>query len=387
MKRGLCALATALLLGLCAPGVAQEALTVYVSAEAMPLETAKQLTALLQREAASAQVELIAEEETDVTLRALVLRDEAPQLAICSPEEARLYAREGMLAAQAMPDDARVAQQVLSACVQDGTMFMLPLQARHRRLAVNRRMLDEQHLSELLDARTHPVWYPLELQQVLETLYDGGAPALELWPPEPEDCAGLMALVQALYGGAFLSEDGQVCQADCGSAAAALEWLRDMLEGGQIGWAQSREEALEHFLAGETAVFIDWMDADERENRARIRESGLELCTLPYPSSTGMPVHSFEVIGAAALLTGDAQTDALAKAAAAFLAQDAQVQQILGERGIEEDGAVWLPAVGAHPQGTLLSTLLCDALRGTLMEGRSAASALRGVTQALDAAR
>ena len=91
--------------------------------------------------------------------------------------------------------------------------------------------------------------------------------------------------------------------------------------------------------------------------------------------------------GAAALLTGDAQTDALAKAAAAFLAQDAQVQQILGERGIEEDGAVWLPAVGAHPQGTLLSTLLCDALRGTLMEGRSAASAMRGVTQALDAAR
>ena len=54
---------------------------------------------------------------------------------------------------------------------------------------------------------------------------------------------------------------------------------------------------------------------------------------------------------------------------------------------MEEDGAVWLPAVGAHPQGTLLSTLLCDALRGTLMEGRSAASAMRGVTQALDAAR
>ena len=129
------------------------------------------------------------------------------------------------------------------------------------------------------------------------------------------------------------------------------------------------------------------MDADERASRARIRESGLELCTLPYPSSTGMPVHSFEVIGAVVLLTGDAQTDALAKAAAAFLAQDAQVQQILGERGIEEDGAVWLPAVGAHPQGTLLSTLLCDALRGTLMEGRSAAAVLRGVTQALDAAR
>ena len=387
MKRGLCALAAVLLLGLCAPGAAQADLTVYVSAEAMPLETARQLAALLEREAAPAEVELIAEQETDDTLRALVLRDEAPLLAICPPEEARLYAKEGMLAVPDVPDGARMAQQVLSACEQDGELFMIPLLAHHRQMAVNRRRLEQEHLSDLLDARTHPVWYPLELQQALEALYDGDTPAMELWPPEPDTCAGLEALVQALFGGAFLSEDGQVCQADCGSAAAALEWLRDMLEGGQIGWAQSREEALEHFLTGETAVFIDWMDADERENRARIRESGLELCTLPYPSSTGMPVHSFEVIGAVVLLTGDAQTDALAKAAAAFLAQDAQVQQILGERGIEEDGAVWLPAVGAHPQGTLLSTLLCDALRGTLMEGRSAASALRGVTQALDAAR
>lgn len=387
MKRGLCALATALLLGLCAPGVAQEALTVYVSAEAMPLETAKQLTALLQREAASAQVELIAEEETDVTLRALVLRDEAPQLAICSPEEARLYAREGMLAAQAMPDDARVAQQVLSACAQDGALFMLPLQARHRRLAVNRRMLDEQHLSDLLDARTHPVWYPLELQQVMETLYDGGAPAMELWPPEPEDCAGLMALMQALYGGAFLSEDGQVCQADCGSAVAALAWLQDMLEGGMIGWAPSREEALERFLSGETALFVDWTDADERTNCERIRESGLELCALAYPSSTGMPVHAFEVTGVAVFLTGDAQADARAQAAAAFLAQDVQVQQVLGDRAMAEDGTVWLPVIGAHPQGSLLRTLLAQALGEALMQGRSAASALRGVTQALDAAK
>ena len=62
MKRGLCALAAVLLLGLCAPGAAQADLTVYVSAEAMPLETARQLAALLEREAAPAEVELIAEQ-------------------------------------------------------------------------------------------------------------------------------------------------------------------------------------------------------------------------------------------------------------------------------------------------------------------------------------
>ena len=387
MTRGLCALAAALLLGLCAPGAAQADLTVYVSAEAMPLETARQLAALLEREAAPAEVELIAEQETDDTLRALVLRDEAPLLAICPPEEARLYAKEGMLAVPDVPDGARMAQQVLSACEQDGELFMIPLLAHHRQMAVNRRRLEQEHLSDLLDARTHPVWYPLELQQALEALYDGDTPAMELWPPEPDTCAGLEALVQALFGGAFLSEDGQVCQADCGSAVAALAWLQDMLEGGMIGWAPSREEALERFLSGETALFVDWTDADERTNRERIRKSGLELCALAYPSSTGMPVHAFEVTGVAVFLTGDAQADARAQAAAAFLAQDVQVQQVLGDRAMAEDGAVWLPVISAHPQGSLLRTLLAQALGEALMQGRSAASALRGVTQALDAAK
>lgn len=387
MKRGLCALAAALLLGVCAPGAAQETLTVYVSAEAMPPETARQLAALLEREIAPVQVELIAEQTTDETLHALVLRDEAPQLAICPPEEVRLYAREGLLATLEAPEDGRVARQVTDACAQDGELFMLPLLAHHRQMAVNRRRLDQEHLSELLDARTHPVWYPLELQQVLEAVYDGDAPAMELWPPEPDESAGLLAMTQALFGGAFLSEDGQVCQAECGSAVAALSWMQDMLEGGQIGWAGSRAEALERFLSGETALFIDWTDADERENRARIRESGLEICALAYPSSTGMPVHAFDVIGAAVFLTGDAQMDARAKAAAAFLVQDAQAERVMGERGIAEDGAVWLPTTGAHPQGALLRTLLPDALREALMQGRSAAAALRAVVQALDAAK
>ena len=65
---------------------------------------------------------------------------------------------------------ARMAQQVLSACEQDGELFMIPLLAHHRQMAVNRRRLEQEHLSDLLDARTHPVWYPLELQQALEAL-------------------------------------------------------------------------------------------------------------------------------------------------------------------------------------------------------------------------
>ena len=50
-----------------------------------------------------------------------------------------------------------------------------------------------------------------------------------------------------VYSGAFLSEDGQICQVESGSAVAGVDWLANMMESGVIGWARSREEALEHF--------------------------------------------------------------------------------------------------------------------------------------------
>ena len=386
MKRGLCALAAALLL-LGMPAVRAQTLTVYVSAEAMPQETARQLGALLARELAPDGVELLLEQETGETLRARVLRDDAPQLAICAPQEVQLWAKEGLLAAMEAPDAQRMQRQVLDACSLEGELFMAPLLARHRTMAVNRRMLEAEQLGEMLDTRAHPVWYPLEMQQVLDAFAVGGGPALELWPLQAGTCAGVQALAQAMYSGAFLSEDGQVCQAESGAAIAGVEWIAEMLDGGLIGWAESREEALGRFLSGETAIFIDWTDADERENRAFIRERGLELATLAYPSASGLPVRSFDVVGAAVFLTGDAQTDALAKQAAAFLGEDVQAQLILGDRGLWADGAVWLPCLSAHPQGALLRAALCQAFDAALTQGMSAEAALRSVTAALSAAK
>lgn len=389
MKRIFVALALALSL-LAAAAMAEEtSLEIYVSAEAMPIEMAQQLTALIGRALDLTDVTLIDGAKTGTTLRELVLMDRAPDIALCAPEEAMLWAKEGLLAPMdgCVPDETRMQRQVLDACSLDGELFMAPLMARHRMLAVNRRMLEGAHLGELLDARAHPVWYPLEMQQVIEEFALDGGVAAEIWPLTPGTSAGVEALVQAFYGGAFLSEDGRVCQAEGGSAVAGVAWLADMVGSGQIGWAQSREEALSRFLAGKTALFIDWTDADARASRASIDESGLEIVTVPYPSSSGMPVRSFDVTGAAVFLTGDEQTDALARQAVAFLGEDAQAQLILGNRAIWADGAVWLPSLSAHPQGALLRTALCEALASALTGGQPAAAAMRGVAAALEAAK
>ena len=386
MKRGICAWVVAWLL-LAGVALAEENLTVFVSKKAMSPQTAMQLTGLMARELKLDEISLIEEEASGQSLRELVLMDQAPEIAICTPEEARIWAKEGLLVKLGgyIPDRARIQSQVLDVCSLDGEPFMAPLVAQHRMVAVNRRMLEKENLDELLNVRTHPVWYPLEMQQVLEAFALEDRYALEIWPLDPETNGGLLALIQAYYGGAFLSEDGQICQVESGSAVAGVDWLANMMESGVIGWARSREEALEHFLSGDTALFIDWTQEDAQ--LARTVRSELEVETVAYPSSTGMPVRSFEVTGAVVFSSGDAHRDAMAKHAVDFLGEDPQAQMILGERAIWTDGAVWLPDLGAHPQGALLRTVLCEALKAVLEGEMTGAAAMRSVSATLEAAR
>lgn len=65
-----------------------------------------------------------------------------------------------------------------------------------------------------------------------------------------------------------------------------------------IAQAESRQDALEHFLSGKTALFIDWTQADAQRNARRLRENGIELVTVPYPTATGLTIRSFELTGA-----------------------------------------------------------------------------------------
>ena len=74
----------------------------------------------------------------------------------------------------------------------------------------------------MTNAIEHPIWYPMEFDQLLEEFALADHPALEIWPAEPETCGALEALLQALYGGAWLTEGGETGQADHINVQAAL---------------------------------------------------------------------------------------------------------------------------------------------------------------------
>ncbi|MBR3794772.1 MAG: carbohydrate ABC transporter substrate-binding protein [Clostridia bacterium] len=369
---------------LCAAGcaLAQDVMQVYAAEGALGSGAAEQVIRALAARHPDAVWEYTQGEEN---LRGLVLADQAPQLAICSPEEARVWAAEGMLLPlhTRIGDQRRIQRQVLNACVMDEQLFMAPLQARHRQMAVNVGLFEKLRLGHMLNRIEYPTWYPTQMQQIMEECMLSDQIALEIWPPHAGQEAALEALVQAVFGGSFASEDGTRWQLDSREIEMGLNWLSDLLECELIAMAQSREDALARFVRGETAMFIDWSAEEAETQEDALAKSGVEIAVVPYPSALGVPVRSYELVGVCVFDSGDAARNALALQAAERLYE--QAQTLLGSRAIFRDDSVWLTCLSAHEQGATVRSLFAGALESVFAGEMTAETALERAQAALDA--
>ena len=307
-----------------------------------------------------------------------------PQLAIVRAEQALPWAREGMLLPLDghVPGVKRVAQPLLDACVADEQLFAAPLLARAHSMAVRVPRFEQAKMAYMLDLRAHPVWYPSEMMQALDELALEGEAGLDVWLPSPGDDLWLRALLQGVTGLELADMVTGEYAADRDALEAALAWLGDMHSAGLIAGAQNRSAALARFLAGETAVFVDWTPA-ESEAYAREIEAG-RIVLLPYPSMVGMAHHAVDLIAVCALRGEAERENALLQRAVSLLFADEKAQVILGERGVYRDGAPWMPILPAQDYGATLSHLFSGAAAAVL-GGEAPAAAAGEVDRAMDA--
>lgn len=376
MKR-IILLALALLLAAAAGAQAEGTrVQVYVAQGTLERGAALRLVELAALTYPQAEWQALFEEDEGVSLRELVLSDCAPQIAICAPQEALIWAKDGLL----LPLEGhvngleRMQEEVVEACVREESLYMAPLLARHRRVAVNGKTLTAMGYGYLLDTRAYPVWMPQQLYQVIEEAAMRDMPGMEIWQPEEGDPDGPQAFVQSLYGGRIVESDGALA-ADGEKMIAGAAWLGDMAASGMIGLVRERETALAHFLGGESLLFIDWTDADARRAGKGVTD-GLELYVMAYPSSDGVPVRAFELTGAAVFAGRDTQAVGLAAQAVSLWMQDTRATAALGGRGIWQDGARWLPCLSAREDGATLRSLFAIALGETLSGEKRARDAL-----------
>lgn len=388
MKRGLATLLLLMGVGMMsANAAAQTTMNVFFTERAMERGQSRMLMELTRREFPQAEWQSEMQADTGRSLRELILADDLPEIVICAPGKAYGWAKEGVFEAldDCAGDMAAVNSQVVSACTEDGRLYMAPLTATRRQIAVNRRMLERRRLGYLTSVVDHPVWYPMEFDQLLEEFELAKAPAVEIWKPRPEDCAALEALIQAIYGGTMLTEDGRHSQIEHVNVRAGLEWLRERVKSGMIVQVESRQEALDHFLSGKTALFIDWTQEDEQRCARQLRENGIELMTVPYPTATGFTIRSFELTGACIPVGLEGEAHAMAEKAVAFWRTDERAQSVLDSGSIAQDDAVWLPLQDTSEVGTTLRRMMCGIVQEVLAGRNSPAEALRLAQAALDA--
>lgn len=381
MGRKVCLLAV-LFVCMAAGGLAQR-IEVYIAPGALEAGEAERMTALLG-EAFPQEEWTLAQGDS---LRQLIMEDRVPGLAICPPGEAMPWAREGLILPLEgwIADAARIQQEALHTGVWAERLYAVPLTARHRRAVVNADKLREMQMRHLLDRAAYPVWQPVQLDQVLEECFLNGETGMELWPPEAGGSAAVEALLQALCGGRWIAEAGGLA-VSAPESIAAMRWLKEMMQNGLIGCAESREEALSHFLDGETTIFIDWTDEEERRQRQKEGEEAFERHAMPYPASDGLPVRAFDLTSLCVFDAGDTAANTALLRAAAFLHEDDAVQALLGGRGIWRDGAVWLAPLDADDCGATLRGLMNGALRDVMRGEGEPIEALMRVQAAMRAA-
>ena len=366
--------AAVLLLAAVSGAAAQETMRLYVEKGAADGAQVQRLLFALGQNMEDTEWVL---ENSGRTLRELVLAGDAPDLAVCRTKTARPWAQEGLLLPlhAHIPDQCRIQRQVLDLCIYGEELLMAPLIASHRRMAVNRTAFEQAGLGDMLDRHVYPVWYPAQFYRILEEFMLRGRIAVDIWHAKADNSAAIEALTQAFCGVALLGEDGETCHAGDEAMIAGVQWICDAAEDGMIGWQKTREDALSRFLRGETAIFIDWTQELEKQLESAVRERGMDIVTVPYPSAIGEDVRSFELTVACAFACGDAARDARLVHACALL--HAAAQDALGARGIWQDGALWPASLDGGDKGATLRGLLCGALNEAMEEGNAGDALLR----------
>ena len=327
------------------------------------------------------QASLFMQEETGEGVAMRLRAGDMPCIAVLSAEEAARWAREGLLLPLdgCVPEIERMAPALVEACVQDEQLMAAPLSAQRRMLAVRPDGFQAVNMGYLLDSRAHPVWYPSEFLQTLDEMALAKGAGMDVWAPEPGEMIWLEALLQGVSGGRFIDETTGAYGMEEEELALALEWLKEMLSAGLIETAQSREEALERFVSGETAVFADWT-AEESERFAKaIKEE--EILLRPYPSLAGMRRHAAQMTVICVFASEDEQDNAFSRRAVSLLLSSGE--DTLWQRGLGDDGAPYFPLTGAEACGATLRSLLCGEVH-SLMEGETSTEDAAGrITRAM----
>ena len=327
-------------------------------------------------EALGEPVGAILQEDTGESVSQMVLGGGAPDLAVLSAEQGALWARERMLLPLdgCVPELGRMAKEITDACVFDEQLMMSPFLVCRRMMAVRPDRFQSVNMGYLLDERAHPVWYPSEFVQALDEMALLDSPGMDVWLPEEADSLWLEALLQGVSDLHLADAETGAYAADVSSLEDAFEWMEDMLRAELIRAAEDREDALGRFLAGDTAVFVDWTGALSETYAQEIRQG--EILIRPYPSIGGAQRHVCELVVVCAFCSPDEQENVKLRQAAAALCGAQEEQFLRWRRGLYDDGAACLPPLDIREYGATLRMLIVQAARDVIagkMSGEQAA--------------
>ncbi len=217
-----------------------------------------------------------------------VLFDEPGRISSYAKKEA--LAELGILFTEERRGDL-VSEEVLSACQTGEGYFMYPLSMMNYVMAFNKGMLETTGAIELMNREGARLWDTETFAQVLERLNNSGFMAGSLF------CSGVggdyatRSFLTNLYDVPLMNEDMSAYTFEGDGAVNTLNKIKEWTDAGWLlnGSGETGTGSVEDFVNGETAFTLLWSLPQAISNSAVLKEKGIEVVEMPYPSQDGTP--------------------------------------------------------------------------------------------------
>lgn len=216
-------------------------------------------------------------------------------------------------------------EALLNACKSDdGSYYMYPISTAAFFMAVSKNALEDAGAMDCINLEGDRTWTTAQFEEMIQKLSAAGYNGATVYCSGQGGDQGIRAFVTNLYDSQVTDDEVTEYTLNDEGGIKALTKIKEWVDAGYMlnGSAYNGGEDVDQFVAGNTAFTTLWSPGLASQRAETLKENGIEVIALPFPSEDGVPELEYLVNGFCVFDNGDAARAEASKRFIDFICND-----------------------------------------------------------------
>lgn len=247
---------------------------------------------------------------------------DAPGRIISYAQNGKLVALDDMFTEDYIKDVDNEA--LLNSCKSGDSYYMYPISTAAFCMAVSKNALEEAGAMDCINLEGDRTWTTAKFEEMMQKLSDAGFMGATVYCSGQGGDQGIRAFVANLYKSSVTDDAVTTYTINDEGGVKAMTKIKEWVDNGLMlnGSAYNGGEDVDQFVAGNTAFTTLWSPGLASQRAETLKENGIEVIALPFPSEDGVPALEYLVNGFCVFDNGDAAKAEASKKFIDFICND-----------------------------------------------------------------